>query len=108
MRISSAISRIFGGRSADTSREESRPRQFLIVFDTTAGRIVEETSFAESDDAMAVFSETERKHAQDQHLQVLLFTADSLESVKSTHPHYFSGAGPNTDPFGVKPIATAH
>jgi len=108
MRLLSAISRIFGGKSARTSRDEPQRQQFLIVFDTRSGRIVDERLFVEADEAMRIFGEIERKHARDDHLQVLLFTADSIETVKSTHPHYFSESGPSTDPFGAKPIATAH
>jgi hypothetical protein len=108
MRLSSTISKVFGRRSAVTSREAPVPRQFLIVFDTQRGRIVEQRLFVDPDEAMAAFSEIERRHAQESQLQVLLFTADSLSAVKSTHPHYFSESGPSTDPFGVKPVATAH
>jgi hypothetical protein len=101
-------SRIFGSGSAGTSSEPRRPAtQFLIIFDTQEGRIVEQQQFDDAEEAMRVFGDCERRHATEDNLQVLLFTADSLETVKSTHPHYFKGPGPNTDPFGLKPVATA-
>jgi hypothetical protein len=108
MRLSSMILRIFGGKSASTSAEAiSSVQQFLIVFDTKAGKIVEQRLFVDPDEAMSIFGETERRHAREGNLQVLLFTADSLDTVKSTHPHYFSESGPHTDPFGLKPAEAA-
>jgi hypothetical protein len=103
------FSRIFGSKSDIISPEPSpQATQFLIIFDTQAGRIVEQRQFGDPEEAMRVFGDCERRHASEDSLQVLLFTADSLETVKSTHPHYFKGPGPNTDPFGLKPVATAH
>jgi hypothetical protein len=108
MRLSSVTSKIFGRKSVGTSDETQYPAtQFLIVFDTQQGRIVEQRVYVDSEEAMHVFGELEHQHVRDHNLQVLLFTADSLETVKSTHPHYFSEPG-RTDPFGLKPIATAH
>ncbi len=108
MRFSSMISRIFGGKSASTSAEAiGAAKQFLIVFDTKAGKIVEQRLFADSDEAMSIFGEIERQHSREENLQVLLFTADSLDTVKSTHPHYFSEPGPPTDPFGLNPAGAA-
>jgi hypothetical protein len=81
--------------------------QFLIIFDTQEGKIIEQKLFVDPDEAMSIFGETERLHEREGNLQVLLFTADSLDTVKSTHPHYFSEPGPHTDPFGLKPAGAA-
>jgi hypothetical protein len=108
MRTFSRFSRIFGGKYAATSTEtHTEATQFLIVFDTQQGRIIEQRDFDDPQEAMEIFGDCERRHAADRDLQVLLFTADSLETVKSTHPHYFKGPGPSTDPFGLQPV-TAH
>jgi hypothetical protein len=109
MKRSSAISKIFGGKSAATSADTTTlAKQFLIVFDTRQGRIVEQKLFVDSNEAMRVFGNMEQRHVGEENLQVLLFTADSLDTVKSTHPHYFSEPGPRADPFGLGPVAATH
>jgi hypothetical protein len=82
---------------------------FLVIFDTKRGMLVSETRIVDSAEAMNAFAEAERQHRATPDLQVVMFSADSIETVHGTHPHYFKGtAGPTTDPFGYKPVAAAH
>jgi hypothetical protein len=80
-----------------------------VIFDAKHGTLVSERRIVDPDQAMNAFAEAEREHSAKPHLQVVMFSADSIETVHGTHPHYFKGsAGPSTDPFGYKPVATAH
>jgi hypothetical protein len=113
MRLFNVISRIFGERSARTSRIDALEREptsyFLVVFDAKRGVLVSQEQIFEPRAAMDAFAEAERSHKDERDLQVVMFTADSIETVHATHPHYFRGpTAPSTDPFGLKPVATAH
>jgi hypothetical protein len=112
MKPFSMISRIFGATSARTSRHSSDERKgtsyFLVLFDARHGRLLSQQQILDSATAMRLFNEAEKRHADDPTIQVVMFSADSIEAVQATHPHYFKGPGLNTDPFGVKPVAAAH
>jgi hypothetical protein len=45
--------------------------------------------FEDSDEAMRVFGRTEREYQDAENVIVVMFTAPSLEAIRSTHPHYF-------------------
>jgi hypothetical protein len=113
MKLSSTISRIFGAKSARISpaerSESGASSYFLVIFDAKHGTLVSERRIVDSGDAMSAFAEAERQYRGKPELQVVMFSADSIETVHGTHPHYFKGpAGPSTDPFGYKPVATVH
>jgi hypothetical protein len=104
-------SRFFARRSASISSDttpEREPSYFLLVFDSRHGTLVSQERISDPTVAMDTFAEAERRHAEVPDLQVLMFSADSIETVRSTHPHYFAGPHPNTDPFSFTPVATPH
>jgi hypothetical protein len=43
------------------------------------------------DAAQAAYAEAERANAEDEKLDVVLLSADSLETIKQTHSSYFNG-----------------
>jgi hypothetical protein len=62
----------------------------LILFAIGAGRAADITAFRESDVAAKAFSEAERQHRDRPDLKVVLLAAESVDSIKKTHPHYFN------------------
>lgn len=63
---------------------------FLITYDAAKGRLESYEEYVHADTAMRDFAALEAEHRDAQDLQVVLLTADSLETLKSTHPHYFA------------------
>jgi hypothetical protein len=81
-------------------------RYFLLIYDAQNEQLVEQFEFDDAAMAEDVFVDTERRY-RDSSLQVVLFGSDSIETVKSTHPHYFAaraGASRNGDTFDFPPV----
>lgn len=98
------LSRI-SGRASDTisERETGDLVYFLIVYDTATEDIVALREFGRASDAEAAYFAAEREYRDDQ-LQVVLFGADSIDSVRATHPHYFGeGEGDTIEFLAPKP-----
>lgn len=62
---------------------------FLLVFNRTSGELVSIDKFEEQDLAISAFSLLERSHEDDDRIEVVLISADSVETLKKTHGHYF-------------------
>jgi hypothetical protein len=70
---------------------------FLLVYDHEAGELLEELRFgADSDAAVAAYSEKEQEYKDRKKLEIVLIGSDSLETVKITHANYYE-----RDPEGV-------
>jgi len=105
-KISGVISRLFGTGSGTTSRtraastlphEGDELLHFVVVFRPFDQAIVREDTYTDAAEAEEFFLATERDFRDQTDLQVVMFTARSLDSVKSTHPHYFgNGADSGT------------
>jgi hypothetical protein len=94
-RRSSRISKPFGNGSARTSGAGERDglRYYLIVYDTGAQRLRHDPDeFVDAERAQSAFVEAEERLRGEGELQVVMFVARSLDSVRSTHPHYFDEA----------------
>jgi hypothetical protein len=70
---------------------DHRLHHFVIVFDGTAGRVLETRAFDDSDVAAAldVYRDTEARYQDTAGVQVVLISADSLETVQRTHRNYW-------------------
>jgi len=64
---------------------------FLLVFNRTSGELISIDSFEEQDLATSALSVSERSHEGDEQIEVVLISADSIDTLKKTHGHYFSG-----------------
>lgn len=69
---------------------------YLLVFNRATGELVSIDSFQEQESATAALSVLERRHESDEQIEVVLISADSIDTLKKTHGHYFSGV--ETDP----------
>lgn len=67
-------------------------RHFLIVFDHHTQTLKSIDQFANSAEAVAAYSATEAEHRKADNLEIVLVSADSIETIHTTHGHYFSGA----------------
>ena len=63
---------------------------FLLVYDATAGSLRGCEEYLHAETAMKDFAAMEKEHRDDEDMQVLLLTSDSLETLKATHGHYFA------------------
>ena len=92
---SSRICRPFGNGSAcsPADPDDEGLRYYLLVYNTGAQRLADEpVEFLRGDEAESAFVATEKRFREQGALQVLMFVARSLDSVRSTHPHYFDDA----------------
>jgi hypothetical protein len=81
----------------DGGERMSALTHFLIVFDRATSRLVSKTSYSEEEDAMAEFSKAERANYGNEDIEVVLLSADSIETLEKTHGHYFSGKDEKTN-----------
>lgn len=58
--------------------------------DTALVRLTSCDEYLHADDAMRDLASQEAEHPAEEDLQVVSLTADSLETLKSTHRHYFA------------------
>lgn len=67
---------------------------FLIVYDLAERRIVTNKQFANAAAATRAYQELEHRYGFDRRYEIVLLGADSIETLKVTHGHYFpEGAG---------------
>ncbi len=68
-------------------------KHFLVSYDIDTGETDIASFGTDYDAAQAAYAEAERANADDDRLDIVLLSADSLETIKQTHSSYFSGAG---------------
>jgi hypothetical protein len=68
-------------------------RHFLLVFDHSQGKLLEELDFGtDIHKAMAEYALRERAHmSRGDVIEIVLIGSDSIETVKRTHANYFDG-----------------
>ncbi|MGB5798347.1 MAG: hypothetical protein WBH51_21475 [Mycolicibacter algericus] len=64
---------------------------FLLVYSFAAGRLIEQAEFTDSENAVERYNATEKAYrgTRDKY-EIVLIAADSIETVMTTHGHYFS------------------
>jgi hypothetical protein len=65
-------------------------KHFLVSYDLATGKTEVESFGTDYDAAQAAYAEAEQANAGDEKLDVVLLSADSLETVKQTHSSYFN------------------
>lgn len=66
-------------------------KHFLVAYDPATGKTSVRSFGTDYDAAQAAYAEAERANAADEQLDIVLLSADSLETIKQTHSSYFSG-----------------
>lgn len=64
-------------------------QHFLLVYDLGAQRLIEQQEFGDGDEAAAAYAVLERQYKGRNDLEIVLVGADSIETIKRTHAHYF-------------------
>ena len=68
-------------------------KHFLVAFDPVTGETDVKPFGADYDAAQAAYAEAEQANADNERLDIVLLSADSLETIKQTHSSYFNGNG---------------
>jgi hypothetical protein len=64
-------------------------KHFLVVYDIAVGQARVREFETDYDAAQAAYSEVEEQTQNDSNVDVVLLSADSLETIKRTHSSYF-------------------
>lgn len=64
-------------------------KHFLVVFDPATGEVDVRSFGTDYDAAQAAYAESEQANGLDTKLDIVLLSADSLETIKQTHSSYF-------------------
>lgn len=68
-------------------------QHFLLVYDLNAQRLIDRRQFEDGDEAARAYAQLERKYQGRRDLEIVLVGADSIETIRQTHSHYFDSAG---------------
>ncbi|HMI80920.1 MAG TPA: hypothetical protein VK480_03950 [Solirubrobacterales bacterium] len=65
----------------------------MVIYDPTSGNTDVRPFGTDYDAAQAAYSEAEHANGIGSRLDIVLLSADSLETIEQTHSSYFSGKG---------------
>ena len=65
-------------------------QHFLLAYDTASGEVKVRAFGTDYDAAQVAYAEAEQANGFDAGLDIVLLSADSLETIKKTHSSYFS------------------
>ncbi len=65
-------------------------KHFLLTYDTGSGKVRVQSFGTDYDAAQAAYAKAEQANGFDAGLDIVLLSADSLETIKKTHSSYFS------------------
>ncbi len=68
-------------------------KHFLVSYDPDTGKTEVDPFGTDYDAAQAAYAEAEQTNANDEKLDIVLLSADSLETIKQTHSSYFKDSG---------------
>ena len=66
-------------------------KHFLVIYDPASGKTEVQRFGANYNAAQAAYAEAERANGVKGQLDIVLLSADSLETIKQTHSSYFNG-----------------
>ncbi len=62
---------------------------FLVLYDISAGRANVKKFMTDYDGAMEAYAEAEEEFRNDENFDIVLLSADSIETIMRTHSSYF-------------------
>jgi hypothetical protein len=68
-------------------------RHFLLVYDLAAQRLIKQQEFSDGNEAAAAYAALEGDYKGREDFEIVLVGADSIETIKRTHAHYFDAVG---------------
>jgi len=66
-------------------------KHFLVVYDPATGEVDVRSFDTDYDAAQKAYADAEQAHGIETKLDIVLLSADSLETIKQTHSSYFNG-----------------
>lgn len=69
---------------------------FLLVYDLTQQRLIEQLEFADGDEAAQAYARKEAEHRANDDVEIVLVGADSIDTIKLTHGQYFDDGAPTS------------
>jgi hypothetical protein len=73
-----------------------KTKHFLLVYDPAKGKLIDLTEYANSRTALHAYEQAEERNRHEQKdYEIVLVGADSLDTVKATHGHYFRESAKN-------------
>lgn len=66
-------------------------KHFLVIYDPATGKAGVRPFGTDYDAAQAAYAEAEQANGMETKLDIVLLSADSLETIKQTHSSYFNG-----------------
>lgn len=70
---------------------------FILIFNRLSGQLIKNELFDDANMAADQLSIDEHRYADDENIEVLLISSDSVDTLKKTHGHYFTGASKDLD-----------
>lgn len=64
-------------------------KHFLVIYDPDSGAVDVRSFDTDYDAAQAAYARAEQSNGVDARLDIVLLSADSLETIKQTHSSYF-------------------
>lgn len=68
-------------------------QHFLLVYDLRAQRLISQRRFDDGAEAAVAYAALEAENRGRSDLEIVLVGADSIETIKRTHAHYFERSG---------------
>ena len=67
---------------------------YLLLYDIKHQKLIDAIDFGNDAAAAArAYTEKEREHYDERKIEIVLLGADSLDTIRKTHPHYFDRTG---------------
>lgn len=66
-------------------------KHFLVSYNVATGKTEVKSFGTDYDAAQAAYAEAEELNRDDEKLDIVLLSADSLETIRQTHSSYFDG-----------------
>jgi ABC-type cobalt transport system substrate-binding protein len=66
-------------------------KHFLVIYDPATGEVEAQPFGTDYDAAQRAYAEAEQENGIETTLDIVLLSADSLETIKQTHSSYFNG-----------------
>lgn len=67
---------------------------FLLVYDVRRRHLISAQPYEDAQPASDAYGLAEREHVNDQGVEIVLVGADSLDTIRQTHGHYFNDGEP--------------
>jgi hypothetical protein len=67
---------------------------YLLMYDHRQQKLLQAEPYDDATTAAEAYARLEREHREDTGLEIVLISADSLDTIRLTHGNYFDGEGP--------------